>query len=60
MNWMGLTINIYFDGPFYPDESLSPGKQATELRDSIFECMKKRSQQSDYEYIRYEFSDDAI
>lgn len=53
-------INIYFDGPFYPDESLSPGQQATELRDTIYECMKKRSQHSNCEYIRYEKAPDAL
>lgn len=53
-------INIYFDGPFYSNESLSPTQQATELRDSIFECMKKRSQQSDCEYIRYEQMPDTL
>ena len=43
----------YIDGPFYPDKTLS-AKQAKEtLRNAAYEEMKKRSENSDTEYIRY-------
>lgn len=43
----------YLDGPFYPDNTISPRSRAQELRDRIYETMVKRSQESDCEYIRY-------
>lgn len=43
----------YLDGPFYPDESLSPREQARDLRDRIHAAMVMRSRESDCEYIRY-------
>ena len=43
----------YLDGPFYPDESLSPRAQAQDLRDRIHAAMTARAQESDCEYIRY-------
>lgn len=47
----------YFDGPFFVDETL-PKKQAREkLRDEVYACMKKRSQNSTYEYVHYEPAD---
>ncbi len=43
----------YLDGPFFPDESLSPRSRAQDLRDRIHAAMTARAQESDYEYIRY-------
>ena len=43
----------YLDGPFYPDHSLPPRARAQTLRDEIYKTMVRRSQESDYEYIRY-------
>ena len=43
----------YLDGPFYPDHSLPPRARAQALRDEIYKTMVRRSQESDYEYIRY-------
>ena len=43
----------YLDGPFYPDHSLPPRARAQALRDEIYKTMVSRSQESDYEYIRY-------
>lgn len=43
----------WLEGPFYPDESLPPRQQPVELRNRIYETMKARSRDSDYEYIRY-------
>lgn len=44
---------IYIDGPFYPDTSLSLKEQAATLRNTVYECMKKRSLNSNCEYIEY-------
>lgn len=43
----------YLDGPFYPDQSLSPRARAKALRDQIYETMVMRSRESNCEYIRY-------
>ena len=46
-------IVIYIDGPFYPDLSLDIKSQQEKLRNEIFETMKLRSRNSNYEMIRY-------
>ena len=46
-------IVTYIDGPFYPDSTLSPRKQNTELRDRIYECMCRRAALSTVEQIKY-------
>jgi len=46
-------IVIYVDGPFYPDLSLDLKSQQEKLRNEIFETMKLRSRNSNYEMIRY-------
>ena len=43
----------YLDGPFYPDQSLSPRARVQDLRDRIHATMVERSKESDCEYIRY-------
>ncbi len=43
----------YIDGPFYPDKTLSPKQAKETLRNVAYEAMKKRSENSDTEYIRY-------
>ena len=43
----------YLDGPFYPDETLSPRQQVQDLRRRIHDTMVMRSRESDCEYIRY-------
>lgn len=43
----------YLDGPFYPDQTLSPKARAQALRDQIYETMVLRSRESNCEYIRY-------
>lgn len=45
---------VYIDGPFCADESLSPCQQTADLHSRVYDCMQKRSQNSNYEYIRYE------
>ncbi len=44
---------VYIDGPFYPDETLSPRKQAEELSERIRETMTERSKESNINYIEY-------
>ena len=46
-------IVSYIDGPFYPDSSLPKKKAMEALCSTTYETMKKRSKESDYEYIRY-------
>lgn len=47
-------ITLYVDGPFYPNTSLKKKEQQRTLRDEIYNCMKERSKNSTYQYIRYE------
>lgn len=48
---------VYIDGPFYRDPDANPRKQSKELRDTVFECMQKRSLESNCRYIVYEKAD---
>ncbi len=43
----------YIDGPFYPDESLNGFECQEELRGRVFECMKARSELSDFVLVDY-------
>lgn len=45
---------VFVDGPFYPDESLSVREQTKDLHRRVSECMKSRSKESNYDFIRYE------
>lgn len=47
-------MTIYLDGPFYPDPTRTKKAQKEQLRRQIFRRMTTRSQNSNYEYIRYE------
>ncbi len=47
------TMTIYLDGPFYPDDILSPREQAIRLQQQVETVMKQRSQESNCEYIAY-------
>lgn len=44
---------LYVDGPFYPDTTLSPKAQQRALRDTIYDCMTRRSALSTYDYVQY-------
>ncbi len=46
-------VCVYVDGPFYPDKSLSPKEQETKLRDTMYEIMVQRSQNSTYLAVEY-------
>ncbi len=47
-------IVVYIDGPFYANPDARKKDEQKRLHDEIFACMTMRSQNSDYEYIRYE------
>lgn len=47
-------ITVYFDGPFYPQEGQTAKEKAASLRDQIDNTMQERSQNSTYEYVKYE------
>lgn len=46
-------IVTYIDGPFIPDSSLPGKEQKKQLRDAVYQCMKKRSEQNNVCIIRY-------
>ncbi len=47
-------LTLYVDGPFFPKAGFTRKEQQAQLRAEIFDCMKRRSQRSNYAYIRYE------
>ncbi len=46
-------IVTYVDGPFFPDNTLSPRKSRQKLRDEVYEKMRERSKLSSVEVIQY-------
>lgn len=46
-------ITIYLDGPFYPEEGISPKQQRAQLCSRVQDSMARHSRYSDYEYIQY-------
>jgi 1-acyl-sn-glycerol-3-phosphate acyltransferase len=46
-------ITVYVDGPFYSNKELKGKEAETDLRNQVYECMKKRSELSTYEYHKY-------
>lgn len=46
-------IIVYVDGPFMPDNNISKKDREEKLCQEIYKCMKKRSENSTYEYIEY-------
>lgn len=48
-----IKIVTYIDGPFFTNEKLSLQEQKEDLRNQIYDCMVKRSQNSNIEYIKY-------
>ena len=50
---------IYLDGPFYPNETLSPREQVVDLAETVYNTMKWRAGKDDnFEYIKYVKKDD--
>lgn len=48
-----IKIVSYVDGPFYPNKELNIKEQQKDLRDRIYNCMVKRSKNSNIEHIKY-------
>lgn len=48
-----IKIVSYIDGPFFSDEKLNKKEAQKKLRDEIYNCMVKRSQNNNIEYIKY-------
>lgn len=46
-------IVTYVDGPFFPDENLSPKEARKNLRDKVFKKMEERSELNTVEMIKY-------
>ena len=46
-------ITVYFDGPFFPDDTLPKKERVKKLHDDIYNCMNERSKESNYEYFGY-------
>jgi len=46
-------ITTFIDGPFYPDDGLKGKQREENLRDKVYDCMTKRSFESNFEYVQY-------
>lgn len=55
-----VKIVAYLDGPFFPNEKLSPKEKRMDLRNQIYECMVNRSKESNIEYIKYVKKEEKI
>lgn len=53
-HWKTPKVQIFVDGPFYPDPKLSIKENQQKLRDEVYETMLERSKNSTYEVIKYE------
>lgn len=52
-------IVTYIDGPFFPEEGLSPNENAQRLRDVVYQKMKERTKEySTYSYFQYKRKED--
>ena len=47
-------IDVYIDGPFWPEEGLPPRERRQRLCETIRHALENRAAQSNCEYIRYE------
>ena len=46
-------VEIYIDGPFYPNLNLNEKQSQQQLRDLVYSKMQKRSELNNYEHINY-------
>ena len=46
-------IEIFVDGPFYPNKSLPDKLAQTEMRNIVFNKLNERACLSDYEFVKY-------
>ena len=56
---VGARIITYIDGPFYPSEELSLPERRKALRDRVYNTMKNRAAESDFEKIKYIREEDS-
>ena len=47
-------MDVYIDGPFWPDAKLSEDDSRAKLAREAYESMKKQAKNNTYEYFRYE------
>lgn len=48
-----IKIVTYIDGPFFPDDNLNKKEKQKNLRNKVYNCMVKRSENSNIEHIKY-------
>lgn len=53
-------MEIYLDGPFWPDEKKSENENRADLAEKAFLSMKKMSKHNTYEYFKYIKKNDKI
>ncbi len=53
-------MDIYVDGPFFPDPKLSDEKNQEMLAKKVYESMKKYAKKNTYEYFKYIKKSDKI
>ena len=46
-------MDVYIDGPFWPDEKLSAEENQEKLAKEVYESMEKHAKKSTYEYFKY-------
>ena len=46
-------MDIYVDGPFFPDPELSDEENQEMLAEKVYESMKKNAKKNTYEYFKY-------
>ncbi len=46
-------MEIYLDGPFWPDDKLSEDENRAKLAEEAYESMKKMAENNTYEYFKY-------
>ena len=49
----GVRCEIYIDGPFFPDEGISPREARAGLRDKVYSAMQKRAELNEVEVVSY-------
>lgn len=52
-------IEIYVDGPFFPNKNLTEKEQQQELRDVVFNKLNQRASLSNYEFVEYKQKEKA-
>lgn len=53
-------MDVYVDGPFYPDSKLNDEENQNMLAEKVYESMKKAAKKNTYEYFEYRKKSDKI